>query len=849
MGFSKYTNKNIEEVFEDLKTSEKGLSEKEAETRLKIYGFNEVKTKEVRLIDILWRQFKSPFFYLLFAASLIAFLIGEKIDGLLILVFVLINVLLGFFQEARAERAVSLLRKYLPSKTRALREGAEKTIDKKFLVPGDIVLLEAGNVVPADLRILKVENFLIDESILTGESVPVPKFPQSLSKVEKEIFEAKNIVFSGTSVISGEAEAIVIGTGKNTVLGEITKLISGITRESAYEKNLFKFSRLVLRIVAITIILVFLANLIIKGTVNFFDFLIFSIALIISIIPEALPLVVTFALAEGALKLSREKVVVKRLSAIEDLGDIEILCTDKTGTLTENKLELERIFAKNKEKCLLYGLLSSPYIKEKIESSLNPFDSAIFEKAPYHIRQSLKNFKEIFEFPFDPFRLRNSVFLKVENEKKILIVKGAPETILKLSSTFEGDLTRAEVEKEIEKEGREGKKVLAIAFKEFEKNIFSESDEKDLIFLGYFSFLDPIKKTASQAIQLAKKLGLQIKIVTGDSKEVAGAVAKEIGLIKTPNEVIIGQVLDSLPKEDFEKKCEEFSVFARVSPQTKYKIVKILSEKYEVGFLGEGVNDAPALKAAHLAIAVDKACDVAREVSDVILLKKDLKVIIGGIKQGRNIFSNINKYIKCTLSSNFGNFYSIALISLAIPFLPMLPTQILLVNLLSDFPLIAVASDKVDVEELKKPKLYQLNKFISLLILLALVSTIFDFIFFGIFHKVEPSLLQTLWFIVSILTEIVLIFSVRTFHFFGKAKMPSIPLMIIAFLTIFITIFLPFTSFGKATFHFVSPSISSLLIVLALIVSYFIVSEIVKLVYFQRRQKLGPIPSEARNRR
>ncbi len=833
MKFSEYTTKGIKEIFKALNSQESGLSEEEATNRLKIYNFNEVKTKETRGIDIFLRQFKSPFFYLLFIASLIAFLIGEKINGLMIVFFVFINVFLGFFQEFRAERAVSLLRKYLPSKARVLRKGIEKTIDKKFLVPGDIVLLEAGNIVPADLRILKVENFLIDESVLTGESVPVSKLPQPSLKETNEIFEVKNIVFSGTSVISGEAEGIVISTGKNTVLGEITKLISGITRESAYEKNLLKFSRLILKIVAVTIIFVFLANLIIKGTSNFFDFLIFSIALVVSIVPEALPLVVTFALSHGALKLAKEKVVVKRLSAIEDLGDIEILCTDKTGTLTENKLELERIFAKNKDKCLLYGLLSSSYIKEEIESSLNPFDSAIFKKAPSHIRQSLKNFKEIFQIPFDPFRLRNSVLLRAENEKKTLIVKGAPEMILKLSSSFEGNLTREIIEKEIKREGEEGKRILAIAFKEFEGNDFSESDEKDLIFLGYFSFKDPLKETAREAVQLAKRLGIQIKIVTGDSREVAGAIAKEIGLIKDPQKVILGETLDSYSEGDFEKKCEEFSVFARVSPQTKYKIVKTLSLKYAVGFLGEGVNDAPALKAAHLSIAVDKACDVAREVSDIILLKKDLKVIINGIKQGRNIFSNINKYIKCTISSNFGNFYSIAAISLFIPFLPMLPVQILLVNLLSDFPLISVASDKVDVEELKKPKLYQINKFISLIILLALVSTVFDFIFFGIFHKVEPSLLQTLWFIESILTEIVLIFSVRTFHFFAKAKMPSIPLIIISFFTFLITILLPFTDFGKATFHFVSPPISFLLIVLSLIISYFIVSELVKLAYFK----------------
>ncbi|MBM4402536.1 MAG: HAD-IC family P-type ATPase, partial [Candidatus Cloacimonetes bacterium] len=352
-------------------------------------------------------------------------------------------------------------------------------------------------------------------------------------------------------------------------------------------------------------------------------------------------------------------------------------------------------------------------------------------------------------------------------------------------------------------------------------------------FLGYLSFSDPLKKTAAEAVNLTQKLGLQIKIVTGDSKEVAAAVAKEIGLIGDVKEVIIGETLNSYAQDDFVKACESFSVFARVSPQTKFKIVDALQSKYVTAFLGEGINDAPALKAANVAIAVKDASDVSREAADIILLKKDLKVIIDGIKTGRNIFSNINKYLKCTLSSNFGNFYSIALISLAIPFLPMLPVQILLVNLLSDFPLIAIASDKVAVAELKKPKAYQLNKFIPLISLLAVISAIFDLLFFGIFRSVPASLLQTLWFILSILTEIVLVFSVRTFGFFAKAKLPSLPLVFVSLLTFLITVFLPFSNFGQQTFHFATPPVFYLAIVLFLTVFYFIVSEIVKLAYFR----------------
>jgi len=330
-------------------------------------------------------------------------------------------------------------------------------------------------------------------------------------------------------------------------------------------------------------------------------------------------------------------------------------------------------------------------------------------------------------------------------------------------------------------------------------------------------------------------LGLTIKILTGDSKEVAGAVAKEIGLIDDPRKVVLGETLDSLAKEDFKEACEEFSVFARVSPKTKYNIVMALQEKYEVGFLGEGINDAPALKLANVAIAVQEATDISRGVSDVILLKKDLRIIVEGIKNGRNIFSNINKYIKCALASNFGNFYSIAVISLFITFLPMLPIQILLGNLLSDFPLIAVATDAIDVEELRKPKLYQLNKVIFLIMALALISTIFDFIFFGIFHNFQPAVIQTLWFIESILTEILLIFSIRTRHLFFRTKRPSFTLMILAAVDAIFIVTLPFTGFGHEFFHFVSPPLAGLLTVFSLLFGYFVVSEAVKLIYFRYR--------------
>ena len=407
-----------------------------------------------------------------------------------------------------------------------------------------------------------------------------------------------------------------------------------------------------------------------------------------------------------------------------------------------------------------------------------------------------------------------------------------------MSGKFEGT-DREKLKTDIEKEGRSGKRVLAVAYKEFDKSDYVEKDESDLNFLGYFSFEDPLKETAKEAIHLAKKLGVEVKIITGDAKEVAGNIAKQIGLIEDESKVILGKDLDLLNEKDFEKACFDFSVFARISPDTKFKIVSSLQKKFEVGFLGEGINDVPALKIANVAIVVKEGSDISREVSDIVLLEKDLRVVVDGIKEGRNIFSNINKYIKATLSSNFGNFYSIAIVSLFIPFVPMLPVQILLINLLTDFPLITVATDKVDIDELRKPKLYQLDKIILLIILLAIVSTIFDFLFFFFFKHFEPSLLQTLWFIGSVLTEIVLIFSIRTKFFLFKSSRPSYPLIVVSLITAFIAFILPFTSWGREFFHFSLPSLSSIFTALSLVLGYLIMSEITKLYYFKYLWKKG----------
>jgi Mg2+-importing ATPase len=827
MAFSEFTKREIKEVFEILKSGESGLSEEEVNERQKIYGFNEIKEKEVSAFEIFVKQLKSPFFYILLIAATLAFFVGEKIDSLLIVIFASLNVILGFSQEYRAHRALFILKSYFPPDVNVLRGGKEKIIDKKYLVPGDIVILDTGDIVPADLRIIEARNLLVDESILTGESEPVAKISEKLERETNQIFEAKNILFSGTSIVSGKTKGVVISTGKETEVGKIGKLIAKIEKPSLYQKEILDFSKVIIRFVVLTISLIFIVNLILKKQQSPIDFLIFCLALLVGLVPEALPVVVGVSLSNGALRLAKRNVLVKRLEAIEDLGNIEVLCTDKTGTITENKLTLTEVFSKDQEKCLDFAFFTTSLLEKDANVVQNPFDLAIYEKIREKT-QNLKKAKLIYEIPFSPQRLRNSVLVEFE-EKKFLISRGAPEKILEISRIKE----KEEILKITKEKGKEGKRVLAIAFKEFNENSFSETDEKDLEFLGILCFLDPLKKDAKKTLNLAKRLGVQIKILTGDSKEVAAQIAKEIGLIKRENEVILGKDLENLSEKEFDKVCEKHSVFARVLPETKLKIIKSLQKKYEVGFVGEGINDAPALKEANVAIVVKGAAEISKEVSDIILLKDDLKTIIEGIKRGRNVFSNIQKYIKATLASNFGNMYSMAGISLIFPFLPMLPTQVLLLNLLSDLPLVSVATDTLDLEELRRPKAQKFSQIVPYIFLLALISSLFDFIFFGIFFNQGEKSIQTHWFLLSVLTELVIIFSVRTRKFFLLAKSPSLILVSLSILVWIASFTLPLTKFGQNYFYFISPTLQTILIIISLSIAYLLSNEIVKHFYFK----------------
>ena len=732
--------KDINEVILDLKTDlESGLSQEEAQKRLKRDGLNILPDHSLKWWKIFLRQFKSAFVYLLLFAAVLSFVLKQPLEGSMILIFIVINTLLGFFQEFRSENTVKLLKKFIKIQSKVIRDGQKMAIDSENLVVGDIVELDTGDKIGADMRIIKAQDLLIDESILTGESIEIKKQAEKIINHEDlNHFSANNICFSGTSVVSGKAQAVVLATGKNTFIGGISKITSQTTKVSNFEKGVSQFSSFILKLVLVTLIFIFIFNAFFKDGLDILELTIFSIALVISVIPEVLPLVMTFSFSSGARNLAKHQVVVKRLSSVEDLGNIDILCSDKTGTLTENKLTIIDFYNSicSSERVLRYAALAVSQLREKVE----PFDIAIMDKLDDSDREAIKKYEYIIDTPFNPARQRNNVLVR-SDEGLELIVRGAAETLFNLSSNLSSEKME-DMRRWISEQGFLGRRVLAIAKKKIsdtdievlKKNLIEA--ESDLEFLGLFSLADPIKESVKKAVVDANELKVGIKIITGDSSEIAGSVAYQIGLIDDPKKVILASDLLKLSEEDKRKALDEYQVFARVLPEQKFEIIKILQEKYNVGYLGDGINDAPALKVAGVSLVVANASDIAREAADIVLLKNDLNVIVEGIKEGRTIFANSSKYIKATLASNFGNFYAVAIASLIIDFLPMLPLQILLLNLLSDFPMIAIATDRVDKEELLSPKNIKL-KYIIVATIFGILKSVFEFIFFAMFYRMS----------------------------------------------------------------------------------------------------------------
>lgn len=784
-----------------------GLTAAQARKRKDIYGPNSLPLPRWRFLKLVLRQFQGIFNILLLACAVLTYVLGEPIDALLILIFVAISVGLSLFQEYKSNSAAEKLKSYLVKSITVRRDNIDVEVAIEDLVPGDILKLESGDIVPADAVIRETAGLQVDETAFTGESIPVTKIATPSGEGTTD-----NNLLQGVIVIRGLAYAEVTATGTKTRLAQIAQTVSQIETTSELTRGIDRISKFILRATVLTLIFVVVANILIDGTsTDIPSLLIFAIALAVSVIPEALPLVMTFSLSRGALRLAKKGVIVKRLSSVQDLGSIEILCTDKTGTITENKLVYQSMY--HVPDCPWHPLVLSRLTAHGInERHPEPFDRATDNALTAEQRALAETFTTVTEEAFDP-ELRSNGAVVTDKNITLHIRRGSPEYFFEQNLVPRGDITNWLVTEEAK-----GHRVLGVSY----------DDGSGPKFAGFVSFADTLKSTTKATIAAAKELNVKVVIITGDARVVAEAIGFEADLITESSEVIEASAFFSLPSLEQHKRIKTIKVFARTTPEQKLSLIELLKEHHTVGFLGEGINDAPALKTAHVSIVVQSASDVARETADVVLLKSDLGVIIEGIRLGRETYANTLKYIRTTLVSNFGNFYAVAVGSLFISFLPMLPKQLLLLNLLSDFPMIAIAIDHVHKKEVAKPQRYDFKSMYIIFITLGLVSTIFDFMWFALFFKSAPEVLQTNWFIASVITEILLLMSLRSMLPIEKAGRPASLLIWLSAAAFIITILLPIIPVTAKFFEFTPPTIAHLGLIIGLALVYLVVSEIAK---------------------
>lgn len=836
----------INEVYKEVESSEKGLSSTEADKRLVKYGANEIAKKERKHgLIIFFSQFHSSLIYILIAAAIISFFLGDRISSLVILSIILLNAILGFFQEYKAEKAVRELRKFVSIKSNVLRDKKMIEISSKQIVPGDIVYLKRGDIVPADIRLIESNEISADESSLTGESIPVSKSIATVSAKYTQPQNLQNMIFMGTNVATGLGKGIVISTGKDTFFG---KTASHLKEEEVgdFQKSIHKFSDFLFKVVMIMTLFIFAANAFLnRGIATSF---LFAVALAVGITPEVLPIIMTITLSKGAMRMAKENVITKQLSSVEDFGNIDVLCCDKTGTLTEGKLSLEKFIGvdgKKDMKLLVYGAICSSVKKQE---DISYFDDPI-DKAVWHsneiskIKNQVKDLSVISENDFDFERRRTSVLVKQGYEKK-LIVKGAAESVIKVCDSVLINNKKLKISNNIgkinsiiENYEKNGYKTIAVAEKKFNKNKCSKSDEMSLTLLGFLLFLDPPKNTTKRSLKTLEKLDIKVKVITGDSPIVTRSICNKVGLDIFNDKIITGDELESLDDIHFRKYCQEYNVFARISPEQKYKIVQAIKEKgHVVGFLGDGINDAPALHLADVGISVDTATGVAKDAANIILLKKSLRVLAHGVIEGRKTFGNIMKYVLNTISANYGNMFTVALSSLFLKFIPLLPSQILFNNFLSDIPMLTISTDNVDKELLRKPKHWNIKLISRFMIYFGFISSFFDLLLIIpliLIIKAGPDLFRTSWFIMSVLSEIIITFVIRTKLSFLKSR-PSKWLILASILTIIFSIIIINIAIGNTLFSFVQIPFKIWLMIIVILIVYFITTETVKKHFFKR---------------
>lgn len=839
--FSFYTNISVDDVLTDLQTSAAGLSQTEAEKRLHEYGLNEIKEVDITWWQILKTQILSPFMCVFFVIGLAYILTGQFAESVIVFIIILINVGIGFFQEYRSNSAMQMLKKCLMSQVTVKRDNKEINVAINQLVPGDIIVLYVGDVIPADCRFIEVDNIAIDESSMTGESVAVVKKSEQLPQAVSDAYQAENIGFTGSTVVQGKGNAVVVATGSATALGTIAALTNKTVTKSNLEKGSVRITRLTIYLVFASLLIIALVHILVhKGKFSFIDFFLFAAALTITAIPEGLPMVITFCLSQGASTLKQNNVIVKRLSAIGDLGSIEVFCTDKTGTLTENALSVQDMYGKDTDATLMYAVLSSPAQNTTKESMTKGFDLALQKKLTDAHHAEIAKHTLVKESPFTPQKRQCMALVQKEGEH-ILIVKGSPEVIIE-KCTFLSEEEKKTINAWIETEENKGNRVLAVATKSiatYNADSYDiEADDHDYETIGLIGFQDPLKDTALTTVKKAKDLGIQIKILSGDSKNVCYTIAKQLGLEENPDNIVLGADFEKATQEEKDFLANNRCVFARVNPEQKYEIIEHLKKKYSVGYMGDGINDAPALKMAHVSFAVNDAAPVAREAAEIILLRKSLRSVVLGIEEGRKTIVNTIKYTKMTNAPSFGHFYALAIASLLVSYPPMLPMQLLFLNLLTDLPMIAISTDNVSPDEVKKPLTYDMVDAAILITLFGIIMFIADITIFLVFRSHFPETLQTSWFITSTISEVIFIFLFRTQLLFFRGHRPSALLVGLSMFVVLTAIILPCTAFGSKVFLFTAPELKHVPWLVGVVLFNLVFAEGAKLTYYAVRKRI-----------
>jgi Mg2+-importing ATPase len=823
------------EMLQQLQTAKEGLTDKEARQRLVRYGSNRLKPpKRLDVLTLLLAQFKSPIILILLFAIGLSFFLHDPADALIILAIVLASGLLGFWQERGATNAVEKLLSIVQIKAAVLRDGSSKEISVEEIVPGDTVILNAGDIVPGDSLVLESKDLFVDEAMLTGETFPVEKAVAVLP-AETPLGERTNALWMGTHVVSGNAQALVIRTGKETEFGKVSERLKLRPQETDFEHGIRRFGYFLMEVTLVMVVAIFAINVYLARPV--LDSFLFSLALAVGLTPQLLPAIISINLAHGAKRMAQVKVIVKRLASIENFGSMNVICCDKTGTLTEGIVHLQSaldVAGSPSDKVLFYAYLNAFY-----ETGFtNPIDEAIRT----HRQFDLSGYQKADEIPYDFLRKRLSILVAHE-DRHLMVTKGALANVLAVCSTAETaegtivDIAAAQdrIQQRFEEFSKKGCRTLGIAFKNMDSGaMISKDNEAGMTFLGFLVLFDPPKPHIIETIVRLKNLGVSLKVITGDNHLVAANISQQMGVSQT--KIISGPDLRQMSDAALLQRVVEVDVFAEIEPNQKERIILALKKAGNVvGYMGDGINDASALHAADVGISVESAVDVAKEAADIVLLERDLGVLVQGVREGRTTFANTLKYVFMATSANFGNMFSMAGVSLFLPFLPLLPKQILLTNLMTDIPEMTIATDRVDNEMVDYPRRWDIKAIRKFMITFGLVSSVFDYLTFGalliILHATQDQF-RTGWFLESVISASLIVLVIRSRKPFFKSR-PGKYLLMATLLIVVGTLILPFTPLGKI-FGFNPLGMSFLLLIGMIVMGYIISAEIAKTIFYRK---------------